>query len=172
MTEELNENELRRQFSLITLNDEYISGVAVSGMANQEEYGRLPENVYVNSVSNVPSELAYKELFLRELLSDEIPDNTLKFKIRQKAKRIIDESVDNLKVGDIFDFHGMQITQDHQDIAETYLRDLGDDLRGSLKQGYLQSYTDRRIAEFLSQRVYTRGRTLADLFVLDNPEEN
>ena len=166
-----NENELRRQVSLVTLNDDYISGVAVSAMASQEEYGRLPEAVYVGSVSNTPGELAYRSLLLQELLSDEIPDNTLKFRIKQRAKRIVNEAIDNLKVRDVFDLHGIEVNENNQQIAERYLRELDDNQRNALKHVYLASYVDARIAGYLSQRVSARVRTIEDLFSPENPEE-
>ncbi len=163
--------ERRREIALKNLNEKALQNLALAYFVNEskdfgeadnsviEQYKYMPaikgSKRYYNPETGQEGDLVVNSLFGSRQGEKRYTGNVSEFKIIQDASSVIQESLANIKVGDILKLVGSKVKSSH---ANAYLADLmqsgkeGEEMAQKVMGAYLAYFTSNGMSDAYSQR--------------------
>ena len=152
MTENNNEQrEEYREVALRNLKDNYLTNLASASFNEGEasrKYGSILSSLYGETIEKAPSQENYDLLFKSDLLKGE--SSLSKQRLMAKAQSIILDSIQSIKVNDVFELIGSdkELKNDYQG---KYFIEVSDEEKQELLNNYLTTMLNEKAEAFLER---------------------
>ena len=164
---ELGQREEKIKVARMNLANPYLLGLAASKVGTPENYGKLLEGVYEATVSKVPDENTYRDLFLPALLSSEEGITINAPYLKTSAAAIIQESLFTLPADEILNDIGV-----NEEVANKYfgkyLNDLSDEDKKAIVGTYFPNMVENVIARRLPEMRKARAGNLEKILTQES----
>ena len=153
---ELGEREEKIKVARINLANPYLLGLAASKIGTPENYGKLLEGVYEATVSNVPDEDTYRNLFLPALLRSEEGATINAPYLKTSAASIVQESLFTLPADEVLKNIGVS-----EEVANKYSGKYLNDLSDEDQKAIVGTYFPNMVEDIISKRLPEMRKTRA-----------
>tara|TARA_Y100000310_G_scaffold340308_2_gene435585 strand:- start:406 stop:915 length:510 start_codon:yes stop_codon:yes gene_type:complete len=150
MVEEITqeEREKRAEVARINLDSNYITGLAASKLGTPANYGMLLDGVYRSTVSEVPDENTYNQLFVPALLNSESGVSINKAYLETTAASIVQQSLLVLPADEILQAIGVS-----EEVTTKYSGKIVSELTDEEKQAIIGTYFPNMVEQVIAERL-------------------
>lgn len=159
--------ERQREISRLNLDDSYLTGLAVAKIGTPENYGKLLEGIYEQTIAKAPNQESYENLFLPALQNSENGVVINEPYLKTQATKIIQESLFKLPVNEILNRMGVS-DEVSKSYTEKDIADLSEKDAGLIISIYLKDMVERVIEERLPEMRKSRVSALEKILTSDS----